>query len=206
MDALTEIKNFCNPQNFTPTVGPLIQLKVGVAVGSCYAGLVGAENSRISYEVWGKLMDEVLLMRDTSQPGKIHCTKTVMKLLSNGYSFEKAEKFLQDDDVDTYQCFVHFAYLTRYYLSCVTSSSPSSRPVVPDTLELMVVEHPVDLQQVDKTIFAGDLHTMYMGKFMLHFKSEEMETNYRADNRLYFAHWHRLYPFLLYRILSVYSF
>ncbi len=34
---------------------PFVQISGGIAVGPCYAGVIGKEDSKVSYTVWGKV-------------------------------------------------------------------------------------------------------------------------------------------------------
>jgi hypothetical protein len=90
---MTEMKYFGTSQSMLSELEapchPLVQLKMGVSIGGCHGGLIGSDSGHLSYELWGKITEEVAIMRDTCPLGKIQCSKKVKKLVGHLYSFER---------------------------------------------------------------------------------------------------------------------
>jgi class 3 adenylate cyclase len=62
---------------------------MGVAIGNCYAGVIGKEDSRLVYDVWGKAINEAQQLKLTAEKSSIQCSKAMKKIFSGDYQIEK---------------------------------------------------------------------------------------------------------------------
>ena len=172
---------------------------MGITLGTCYAGVVGKEDGKLLYDVWGKAINEAQIYKETADMSTIHCSKSIQKIFSPDYTMNKREGVITINDNEFPSFYIQgkrsgrndvitFRYNELFYLFLM------HRPPVNDTITLITQDKPVDLREADhSTISAVDHPTNAMNRYFLHFHSKETEAAYLHEHYAIFSFWRRIH-------------
>lgn len=74
-------------RRFVAETGYPISMRIGMHSGPVVAGIIGTR--KFVYDLWGDTVNIASRMESHGQPGKIHCSETVYRELSDVYKFER---------------------------------------------------------------------------------------------------------------------
>jgi len=74
-------------QQFSKETGHQFNLRIGLNVGNCVAGVIGTK--KFSYDLWGDVVNVASRMESSGMPGLIQANESIRPYLSNIYDIEE---------------------------------------------------------------------------------------------------------------------